>query len=402
MKYLLHHSDSVYDDTTKRWQFTLDKRIGNPIHIKISKLSFTAAVAATYPAVVYIRSDALHKMARVKHSVELKSADHENASNVIAVLQETHTLGRYKLHEPVFLPVHPNSYHSRALDLYFTDGSTVLDGGVSTGEPESTNITDQNILDITDLIFFLDWDHAASIDPNPISQNEDITSITSRLSPNNYVFATTGNGIVYSSFGETNSMLSTVANKYALDSTTQGNVDEGSTACLTMMFRTKDVLASWAWIFKSPLFQITVGEPLDSISNMGYYDADSSLWGYTSLVIEGGTDYLLQIKKSSNTFDWLLRNLTTNAEQTESTTDTASTGTANAAFYLSNAQSGFNGLKISHVIEFLSVTEADCLAVKNWMLQKYTGEDVEGEVGDASNNATFFVEMNIKTRNVGR
>ena len=154
MKYLLHHADSVYDDTTKRWQFTLDKRIGNPVHIKISKLSFTAAVAATYPPVVYMRSDALHRMARVKHSVELKSADHENASNVIAVLQETHTLGRYKLHEPVFLPVNPNSYHSRALDLYFTDGLTVLDGGVSTGEPESTNVTDQDILDITNLIFF--------------------------------------------------------------------------------------------------------------------------------------------------------------------------------------------------------------------------------------------------------
>ena len=84
-------------------------------------------------------------------------------------------------------------------------------------------------------------------------------------------------------------------------------------------------------------------------------------------------------------------------EQSESTTDTAQTGTSNAAFYLSNGQTGFNGLKISHAIEFLSVTEADCLAVKNWMLQKYTGEDVDGEVGDASNNATFFVEMNIKT-----
>jgi len=274
MKYLLHHSDSVYNDTTKRWQFTLDKRIGNPINIKISKLSFTAVTAATYPAVVYMRSNALNNMARVKHSIELKSEDHENASNVIAVLQETHTQGRYKLHEPVFLPVHRHTSHTRALDIYFTDGSTVLDGGVSTGEPASTNVTDQDILDITDLIFFLDWDHAASIDPNPISENDNITSITSRLSPNNYVFATTGTGIVYSPFGETNSMLSTVSYKYALDSTTAGNVNEGDTACLTMMFRTKDVLASWAWIFKSPLFQITAGEPLDSISNMGYYDAD--------------------------------------------------------------------------------------------------------------------------------
>ena len=180
MKYLLHHSDSVYDDTTKRWLFTLDKRIGNPINIKISKLSFTAVTAATYPAVVYMRSNALNNMARVKHSIELKSEDHENASNVIAVLQETHTQGRYKLHEPVFLPVHRHTSHTRALDIYFTDGSTVLDGGVSTGEPESTNVTDQDILDITDLIFFLDWDHAASLDPNPIAQNVHHESIVAR------------------------------------------------------------------------------------------------------------------------------------------------------------------------------------------------------------------------------
>ena len=132
---------------------------------------------------------------------------------------------------------------------------------------------------------------------------------------------------------------------------------------------------------------------------MGYYDADSSLFGYTSLVIEGAKDYLLQIKKSSSSFNWLLRDLVAETEQTEDTTDTAATGTANAAFYLSAAQTGFLGMKISHVVEFLSVTDADCLAVKNWMLQKYTGTDVEGESEDASGNATFFIEMNIKTRN---
>ena len=87
--------------------------------------------------------------------------------------------------------------------------------------------------------------------------------------------------------------------------------------------------------------------------------------------------------------------LATDVEQTEDTTDTAATGTANQPFYLSNAQSGFQGLKISHVIEFLSVDEDDCLAVKTWMLQKYTGEDVEGESEDASGNASWFVELEI-------
>ena len=253
------------------------------------------------------------------------------------------------------------------------------------------------------MIFFLDWDHTDNILPANIAANDSVTSITSRLSPDSYVFTTSvANGLKYSTFGETNGMLSEINWHYVLDSTTGGNVDEGNTACLTMMFRTKDTLTGWNWIFKSPLFQISTGEALDSALNMGYFDADNTAFGTTDLAIAAATDYLLQIKKSGNSFDWLLRDLAAETEQTQNTSDTAASGTAAQIFELSDSQTGFLGMKISHVIEFLSVTDADCLAVKNWMLQKYTGEDVEGEVGDASNNATFFVEMNIKTRNVGR
>ena len=399
MRYLIHSEDATFDTDTGKYTFSLDRRISDPRRIRINSAAYIAPTMATYPQVVYLRSSKLSEAVRRKHTVELKDNSHENATDTLCVLHETHTTGRYNMDTQSKRNFAVHSHLPlRKIDFYFTNNRTNLGA-----TPAPAGVTDEDVLGISNLIFFLDWDHAASIDPNPISQNEDIMSITSRLSPDNYVFATTGSGIVYSPFGETNSMLSTVAYKYALDSTTAGNVDEGSTACLTMMFRTKDGTPnSWSWLFKSPLFQLLAGEPLGSSNNLGYYDADSSLWGNTSLVIEGGTDYLLQVKKSSNTFSWLLRDLVTEAEQTEDTGDTAATGTDNAAFYLSNGQTGFNGLKISHAIEFLSVTEADCLAVKNWMLQKYTGEDVEGEVGDASNNATFFVEMNIKTRNVGR
>ena len=396
VRLLLHSDDAVYDDATKKYTFTLDRRLDKPVALRVVKAHYSAVTAASYPLVVYLRSNALSSLIKDKHTLRLQNTNHEATENILGSLTETHAVGRFNLERDGRRFKSDPHRHVREIDIFFSDNATLIDGGNTTGTPASTTVSDQDILDITNLIFFLDWDHAASLDPNPISQNEDITSITSRLSPNNYVFATTGAGIVYSSFGETNSMLSTVNYKYALDSTTAGNVDEGNTACLTMMFRTKDVLASWAWLFKSPLFQITAGEPLDSISNMGYYDADSSLWGYTSLVIEGGKDYLLQIKKSSNTFSWLLRDLATGTEQTEDTTDTAATGTANQPFYLSNAQSGFQGLKISHVIEFLSVDEDDCDAVKTWMLQKYTGEDVEEEALDTSANASWFLELDIE------
>lgn len=152
-----------------------------------------------------------------------------------------------------------------------------------------------------------------------------------------------------------------------------------------MMFRTKDTLASWNWIFKSSLFQITAGEALSANNHMGYYSTQDSLWGYTSLVIEGATDYLLQVKKSGDSFQWLLRNLETDVEQSENTTDTITNGVANEAVYLSNAQTGFLGMKISHVIEVLNVNDAAALAAKNWMLGKYTGT----AASSTSTNTTY-------------
>ena len=117
MRYLLHHSDAVFDATTKRWLFTLDRRISNPRSIAISKCVFTASTTTSYPSVIYMRSDALHNMIKSKHTVELKADNHENSSNVIAVLQETHTTGRYSITERgLTLPVHGHT-HVRQIDL---------------------------------------------------------------------------------------------------------------------------------------------------------------------------------------------------------------------------------------------------------------------------------------------
>ena len=89
MKYLLHYSDATYDSTTKKWLFTLDRRISNPRSIRISACAFTASTADSYPHVVYMRSDTLTRLCKIKHTIEVKGTDHENHSNVIAVLEQT-------------------------------------------------------------------------------------------------------------------------------------------------------------------------------------------------------------------------------------------------------------------------------------------------------------------------
>ena len=118
MRFLLHDSEAVYNATDWKWYFNLDRRIENPTLIRVGKCSFTAATASTYPVVVYMRSNTLTELSTVKHTVELKSNNHHDNSNVIAVLHETHTQGRYTGGGLSF-PVHGHT-NATNIDIYFT------------------------------------------------------------------------------------------------------------------------------------------------------------------------------------------------------------------------------------------------------------------------------------------
>ena len=127
-KFLLHSSLANYDAVSKRWTFALEKRLSNPTRIRLRKATYsTPGDVSPHPQVVYLRSNALARMITRKHTMELRSVGHENASNVIATLTETHTRGRYRIVGGQTFPVNPNQ-SERNIDLYFTDGDTVLDG----------------------------------------------------------------------------------------------------------------------------------------------------------------------------------------------------------------------------------------------------------------------------------
>ena len=159
MKYLLHSEDATYDTATKKWTFDLDQRISNPREIILSNATFECSTdTSPFPSVVYMRSDALHNLIRHKHTVELKGTKHENASNVIAVLSETHTRGRYRINGKRVFRVNPNS-NQRVIDIYFTNGSTILDGtvtGSGGGGGGGGAVTDATIEAFNDLTVWLD------------------------------------------------------------------------------------------------------------------------------------------------------------------------------------------------------------------------------------------------------
>ena len=127
MRYLLHSGNATYDPTSKKFKFAIDERIQDPVSIRITKASFVAATASSYPSVVYLRSDAISQLCSQKHTVELKSLNHRDGTNIIAVLEERHNKARYSLEEaPRTLRVKKHE-NVTEIDVYWTDNQTVLD-----------------------------------------------------------------------------------------------------------------------------------------------------------------------------------------------------------------------------------------------------------------------------------
>ena len=255
---------------------------------------------------------------------------------------------------------------------------------------ETATLSDDDVLNLSDLFMFLNWDSVANILPPLITIGDNVTNIQSMLN-SDFLFTTSAPGLEYAAFGATHGMLSTVNWHFAYDNSTSNNPNEGMESTLSMMFRTKPVLSSFNWIMKSTLFQLTTGAALGSSNVMGFYDSDSSLWMTTGLLLQGGTDYFLQVKKTSTSnFVWLLRDLSTNIEQTETSGDSASQGVSNQAVYLANAQTGFQDMILSHYVQVSNTTDADALTVKNWMLAKYDGTSTTDTIITHPNSYQVF------------
>ena len=120
-RFLLAHGNSTFKDGS--FNFSLDRRFRNATHLRVKKASYVADSGLTVvPPVVYLRSKALHRLASNKHTLELKNTGHENDVDVLAVLEETHTTGRYRLNTfERFIRL--DYSHLREIDFYFTDSA---------------------------------------------------------------------------------------------------------------------------------------------------------------------------------------------------------------------------------------------------------------------------------------
>ena len=119
MRFLLSHGNATYANGI--FTFALDSRLRNVTHLRFRKASYVVdPTLSVVPNIVYLRSRALNTIAANTHTVILKENKHQNATDVFGILEETHTVGRYRMIEdPRTVPLAYS--HLRNLDFYFTD-----------------------------------------------------------------------------------------------------------------------------------------------------------------------------------------------------------------------------------------------------------------------------------------
>ena len=136
MRYLIHSEDCTFDDTTGVYTLIADRRIGNPVSMKIQSFVYQAPTLASYPLAVYVSSSGINDMVAQKHTLKLTTDNHENETDVICVLNESNTAGRYTLTTPRRFPIKQNTY-VRNFDFTFTDNNA----GIGLASAASTDQT---------------------------------------------------------------------------------------------------------------------------------------------------------------------------------------------------------------------------------------------------------------------
>ena len=123
MRYLIHSEDCSFDEETGVYSLLADRRIGNPVSLKIQSFVYQAPTLASYPLAVYVSSAGFNDMVTKKHTLKLTASNHENETDVICVLTEANTTGRYQLTVPRRFPIKQHTY-VRNFDFKFTDNNT--------------------------------------------------------------------------------------------------------------------------------------------------------------------------------------------------------------------------------------------------------------------------------------
>ena len=390
MRYLLHSSEATYNSTTKKFVYSLDRRIQDPVSIKLTKASFVCSTAAEYPPVVYVRSDGLSRLCKSKHTVALKNEGHEDGTNIIAVLEERHVAGKFSLEElPRVLPVKKHE-NVTEIDLFFTDNGTVLDGVYTPTEvPGTTDVMMEAHVSSGDIRVWLDLSKDGSVLNNVSEQaalEDSVTKIISRAPGGTLQMNTSGqNKVKFAALGSGRAVAR------------QGTASWGSISGSATNLPDLDE-GHHFFLFKSPpdASQLDVLWQSGSLhcfvwSDQIQFKDPQNGYNQTGLVVLDSTDYLLEFDYDAVTCDVHLTKLSDNSTQTAEDQGPIQDPDGTTRSF-STAQTHMQ----SHHGDYVHCTSAAADDVRAYLKQRYNGEATVPVVDPDGKDASFFLELEIR------
>ena len=215
------------------YTYRLDQRLNNASLLQLKKCSFALTTDGTPPVAIYLRSSAVHRLSSHKHTVELKANNHQAASDILAILEESHTTGRYQLRgQP--RPVRLGYSHFRNIDLYFTDpaGTNVLVGGGGGGSSDLPSASD--IASRSDLISFFDFSNSAKLTVS----GSNITGFEAVNDSNQSYSSTSGNNVNFADFGSNSGKCINFTGDWVRFTDSTG-FDEAQNGNVSLLFRSQ-------------------------------------------------------------------------------------------------------------------------------------------------------------------
>ena len=341
--------------------------------------------------------------------MELVDQGHENQSDVLAVLAESHTIGRYHMDRWRAFNVHSH-VPLQKIDFYFTDNRTLM-----AGEPDPAAgggvvgaADDATIVAIgSDINLWLDFsDFSRMLMPTyaPVGVvGDEIRYLQNKTpGPSTFFFNASASDMFVAEFGESYGMLGQGSWEYALDSSDNNPVATLPYTFMWMM-KVQAVPASgvvWA-------IQNFLDVRFTTSNTMEYLTQTSGWQTITATNFLPGQDWYTELicddpdGDGNYSFFWTFRNLATGTEYTEETEGrwhaASLTLAAGTNYYIGFPSTGMKTL-LSHTVFLDNHDATDIATVKNWMLAKYGVADGE-EVAEAAptEDASFFVELNIKS-----
>ena len=385
MKFLVHSSDCAYNTLTKRWVCNLAQRFSNPTQFTLVAGSYRCSTADSYPIAVYLRSEALQKLCKTHHSIEL--APHEIISDAFGILRMSDSSDVFHLQSRFRFPVHSHLTEQK-LDFYFTDNRTLLNGIYT--PPLVQGVTDTMMeahVTALDIIVWLDLSQDGSVLNSSQEQaviDESVTKIISRAPGGALQLTAAPDKVKLVAFGETHAVTRQGTAAWGSISGSAANLPDLDEGHHFLLFKSPEVVSGLDVLWQSGSLHAFVYSSTIQFKDPanGYLD--------TGITVLSSTDYLLEFDYDETHVQVHLTKLS--ADSTITATDQGPIqdpdGT-NRSF--STAQANM----MSHHGSYVHCTSEAANDVRNYLKQIYKGEATVPVIDPNGVDAVFQLELDI-------